>query len=675
MKKEIIIVIIIILTLGSLGTIVYTDNPYAIEDNKEQLALSQEEKHWINKKREITIGVSSNLLYLASQEGSVDYQEGFLADYFKTVSKCLNVDADLVPLGTYEDTLKALEEGSIDCAVVVVNDTVRQDLDKLSITKPFLEIRNSIFLSSHVLESENYEKGQSFTGIVVDKSVEVPIGQEISYNKVPFILLEAQTVNQAVEMAIQGQADGIIGDEQAISAYLRSQNLLEEYLDLDYELGRQNVCIIMKNNQLMLYDMMNQVVQKLTASSVIGQLQSKWFGISYSLERENRFKDFTILMLIVFAAVLCAFFLYYLSNKNLYEELTARMEQLTASKREMDTTFNGVSYYMAELDPDGIVIDVNKAFLKFIKQINTKPIGLHIWNTMELPEDLGSKLQKEIEKTVEKNMGQHIELLHGKIILDINTFPIENSKANIEKILFMASDVTGVRMAERQMIQNNKMIAVGQLAAGVAHEIRNPLGLIRNYCYVLKTMNPKDEEQEKQAIQIIEKSVETSSKIITNLLNFSRINTMDKESVYVRNHIDSVVSLNYGKSKKKQIKIYVNCVEDFMAKICVESLDMVLINLLSNAMDAIEESGKITIDIYKYEYDFGIIVTDTGEGIEEDLLKDIYNPFFTTKQHGQGNGLGLYIVYNEVHKMNGVIDVSSKVNLGTTFKITLPLNN
>ena len=70
-------------------------------------------------------------------------------------------------------------------------------------------------------------------------------------------------------------------------------------------------------------------------------------------------------------------------------------------------------------------------------------------------------------------------------------FPIMSPKGEVEKLLFMASDVTGVRMAERQMLQDNKMIAVGQLAAGVAHEIRNPLGVIRNYCYVLKTM--KDE--------------------------------------------------------------------------------------------------------------------------------------------------------------------------------------
>ncbi|MBN7772168.1 ATP-binding protein [Clostridium aminobutyricum] len=672
MKKENMIVIMICVALFILGTLVYTDNPFDIDDRSKQFAVNQEGTHGFNEKRELIVGIPENLLYLAYQSE----EKGFLIDYLNAIFEPANIQPTYIPIKNQQEMIADLTEGRMDCAVVTVNEFIRRHLKSLSITKPLMEIRNSIFLSSNLYESANESKAQSFSGVIVNQSDTIPQGETISYNDVPFKLSEASTVEEAINLALQMKADGIIGDEQAISIYLRNHDLLDQYTDLNIDLGGQNVCLIVNSHETTLYDTINQEVQEIKSSPLVGQLQSKWFGFSYSLQEENRFEDFSILLLVVFLAVLSTFFLYYLFNKNLYKELTERMEQLTASKREMSTTFNGVSYYMAELDPKGIVIDVNKAFLMFIKQMNNnQPIGFPIWNTLKLPEESITKLQAEIEKTTEKNKGQYIELSYGKTILDINTFPIENSKGKIEKILFMASDVTGIRMAERQMLQNNKMIAVGQLAAGVAHEIRNPLGLIRNYCYVLKNMNPEDEAQKRQAIQIIEKSVETASKIITNLLNFSRMNTMEKERIYVRNHIDSVVSLNYGKLKKKQIKIYVNCIEDFIANICVEALDMVLINLLSNAMDAIQESGKITIDIYKYEDDFGIIVTDTGEGMEEEILKNIYNPFFTTKKHGQGNGLGLYIVYNEVHKMNGTIDVFSTPNIGTSFKIILPLNN
>ena len=101
---------------------------------------------------------------------------------------------------------------------------------------------------------------------------------------------------------------------------------------------------------------------------------------------------------------------------------------------------------------------------------------------------------------------------------------------------------------------------------------------------------------------------------------------------------------------------------------------MILINLISNATDAMSENGSLTIRVIRYQESFEIDVEDTGCGIEEDILQDIFNPFFTTKGNKKGNGLGLYIVYNEVNKLNGTIEVESKVGEGTKFKLILPLS-
>ena len=93
------------------------------------------------------------------------------------------------------------------------------------------------------------------------------------------------------------------------------------------------------------------------------QAQEKWFGISEPLVEDSRYGDMAALLLIVFAAVFCTFFVYYQSNKNLYSELTERMKQLVASKQEMQTTFNRVSYYMAELTPEGVILDINLSLI------------------------------------------------------------------------------------------------------------------------------------------------------------------------------------------------------------------------------------------------------------------------------------------------------------------------
>lgn len=131
--------------------------------------------------------------------------------------------------------------------------------------------------------------------------------------------------------------------------------------------------------------------------------------------------------------------------------------------------------------------------------------------------------------------------------------------------------------------------------------------------------------------------------------------------------------LNEGKLKKKSIFSQVKCKEDFMVALPEESFDMILLNLISNGIDAMNEGGTITIEVEYNRDDVVLNVTDTGCGIPEEIQEEIFNPFYTTKYKTEGNGLGLYIVYNEVTKMNGKIELQSKVDEGTTFTVTLPV--
>lgn len=234
----------------------------------------------------------------------------------------------------------------------------------------------------------------------------------------------------------------------------------------------------------------------------------------------------------------------------------------------------------------------------------------------------------------------------------------------------MAIEVTEERMAKRQMLQDNKMIAIGQLAAGVAHEIRNPLGIIRNYCYVLKTM--EDEEVRAKAIEEIERAVESSGSIINDLLDFSRISPGRKEEIDVEQHVRSILALNESTMRSANIELSVVCEEPIRTYMAIEPFDMILLNLVKNAMDATPDSGKITITLTREEDRFTMTVADTGVGIDEDALDEIFNPFYTTKGN-KGTGLGLYIVYNETEKLDGDIDVISRKGEGTTFFVHLPL--
>ena len=131
--------------------------------------------------------------------------------------------------------------------------------------------------------------------------------------------------------------------------------------------------------------------------------------------------------------------------------------------------------------------------------------------------------------------------------------------------------------------------------------------------------------------------------------------------------------LNKNIIKKKNINVHIVCPEEVHTILSTQSLDMILINLISNATDAMQENGELTIAVTKNEGSFEIEVKDTGAGIDPGIIEEIFNPFFTTKGGSGGTGLGLYIVYNEVKKMNGEITVESTVGEGTCFSLTLPL--
>ncbi len=232
---------------------------------------------------------------------------------------------------------------------------------------------------------------------------------------------------------------------------------------------------------------------------------------------------------------------------------------------------------------------------------------------------------------------------------------------------------TILEAAQAQMLRDHKMAAIGQLASGVAHEIRNPLGIIRNYCYLLKDSDNSDEEI-KEYVNGIENNVKRATNIVSNLLNFSRISNDKLELTNMKNFIESTVKLEDKLIKNNNIKVKIDCNDSLDCYINQDSLKHVLLNLISNAVYAINKDGSIYIEAYTSNNKLNISFKDTGIGIEEENIKNIFDPFYTTKPIGKGTGLGLYITYNEITKCGGEISVKSIFGLGTTFCIKLPIH-
>ena len=236
-----------------------------------------------------------------------------------------------------------------------------------------------------------------------------------------------------------------------------------------------------------------------------------------------------------------------------------------------------------------------------------------------------------------------------------------------------------VRM-EQQMIATERLASLGTLAAGVAHEINNPLAIIKESAGWMELLLKKEEladmprkQDFELALSKIEKGIERAKRITLQLLGFARKDDSIPAEVNLRELLEETGQLVNREMANKDIKI-VQEIDDSASTIWSDpyQLRQVLINLLTNAIHATGSGGKISITLKGIGEEIALIVKDTGQGIPKENLERVFEPFFSTKSPGQGTGLGLFVTRSIIEKWGGAIKVESQLGHGTSFQITLP---
>ena len=277
-----------------------------------------------------------------------------------------------------------------------------------------------------------------------------------------------------------------------------------------------------------------------------------------------------------------------------------------------------------------------------------------------------------------------IDLLYPKLFTALGLV-----LATICAALFTNTLITRIKLADREnathaemLLQANKMIALSKMAAGIAHEVNNPLAAIAEKAGWMKDLlaeedlaGSKNFAEFNQSVDKIEQHVDRARKIIHNLLGFARRMEPTTEPINVNNLLDETTGFLENEVKYVNIRIEKQYAENIPEISSDRSqIQQVVLNLLNNAIDAIEHDGTITV-ASRYAEEIGkvaITVADTGKGITADQISKIFNPFFTTKKVGKGTGLGLSISSSIIEKLGGEITVQSKVGEGTVFTILLP---
>jgi histidine kinase len=260
--------------------------------------------------------------------------------------------------------------------------------------------------------------------------------------------------------------------------------------------------------------------------------------------------------------------------------------------------------------------------------------------------------------------------------------------AGQEVLLVTTSDITKRLTAEQQLIQASKMSTLGEMATGVAHELNQPLSVIKTSSSFLinkvKKNEPIKDEILKTLAEEIDSHVDRASKIINHMREFGRKSDIKKETVLVNEPLEKALEIFSQQLKLREISIVKELEKDVPPILADPNrLEQVFINLLINARDAIEEKSAGTNHedkpkqiLLKTSFKKGMVtieVKDTGMGIPKSILDKIFEPFFTTKKVGQGTGLGLSISYGIIQDYGGHIHAESKEGVGSSFIIHFPV--
>ena len=595
--------------------------------------------------------------------------KGVTVDLMSQLSLELGLEIRCVPY-RWENALESLKEGKTDMCDMFESEERSQ---YYVFSNPIYNLRTVMVMS----------KGDDFTLDDIDHlTIATQKGDYANgylqehYPNAKLIFVH--DVGAALDELMAERVDAVIGDEPVLLYYADKREIENEITFFGTSLYEEPVVIALNKNEKDLLPVINDAIERINSTDALEKIQQKWFTIStpITFNKEDTLPIKIVMAGFVLAMVIAT--LIYLNSRRLQKMVEDRTRELNGKNEELQFIFDSMPEGIVLMDSRGNVINGNYSFFEktdngkedmkcssFLKNLcNTDGCtgdpracgkGCIAFECLENEEDITRKIQ-----------------------LGARTFEMKASLTKItdlagdeRAVLIMVRDITLDEINDKKLLQNSKMAAVGQLAAGMAHQIKNPLGVIRTQSYLLRRGKSED-EYVTNSLDYIDDSVKRAASIIDNVMNFWRMSDDTLKEIKVKEFLEALKTLNEGNIRNKDAELNISCSDDLTILSYPESLKHIFHNLISNAIDALGEKGRVDIEVEDEEKAIIVSVSDNGCGIRSEDLPNLYNPFFTTKEPGEGTGLGMFVIYSEVEKIGGSIEVKTEEGKGTSFRVVIP---
>lgn len=393
------------------------------------------------------------------------------------------------------------------------------------------------------------------------------------------------------------------------------------------------------------------------------------YRVGLSLEDIRKVEGRMIRRLIIISLILAAISIIVISMIFTNQNLKSISDEYQRFKTFASSVLENMTEAVIVFDKNGVMSFINSSAEKLF----------YIKSSDYLDRKL-SELNYSIEETFLKKISAHenksfeldtsINNENKTLFCSLSEFE-ENQ--NESKFIAVIRDITDIKLLEEEAKRNEKLSAMGELASGVAHEIRNPINAIGMIAQRLnKEFTPTENQDEyKKITELLRNEVNRINKIITQFLNYAKPLELKITQINCSGFFEEIYQLFIPQANQKNIKFIKQGDDNLIVRFDADLIKQSLMNIIQNAFDAVNEKGEVLLKYYQTGNQFIIEISDNGIGIPPEIQKKIFDLYFTTKK--DGNGLGLSIAQKIINQHNGTISISSKINQGTTFKIILPI--